>query len=208
MRALLAALAMLVTGLAAAPAEAQNRFWLVNNTGDTIESAYVSPSRLSNWGPDILGSGVLPAGNRVFVTPNFGDCNLDVRVRFAGGREETRMGTNACSLSTIAFGSGVGAAIGGGPGASIAAPRGGNPSFNFVNRSGQTIRELYVSLSSQSNWGSDRLGANVMNPGQTMWVDLPQGGTCSVDIRVVYMNGGANERRGVESCTRSDINWR
>ncbi|HEY8611325.1 MAG TPA: Tat pathway signal protein, partial [Roseomonas sp.] len=130
MRALIVALALLA-GLAAAPAEAQNRFWLVNNTGETIQTANVSPSRLSNWGPDILGNGVLPAGNRVYVTPNFGDCVLDVRVQYAGGREETRMGLNACSINTIAFGgSRAGAAISGGPGASIAAPRGGNPSFN------------------------------------------------------------------------------
>ena len=210
MRALFLALAMLA-GLAAAPAEAQNRFWLVNNAGDTIQTAHVSPSRLSNWGPDILGNSVLPAGNRVYVTPNFGDCVLDVRVTYANGREETRMGLNACSLNTIAFGSGgggAGASISGGPGASVSAPRGGDPSFNFVNRSGQTIRELYISLSSNSNWGSDRLGNNVMNPGQSLWVTLPGGGSCAADIRVVYMNGAASERRGVETCSRTDVLWR
>jgi len=213
MRALLVALAVAL-GLAAAPAQAQNRFWLVNNSGDTIQIANVSPSRLSNWGPDILGSGVLPSGNRVFVTPNFGDCVLDVRVQYAGGREETRMGVNACNLSTIAFGrgggggGGAGATIGGSPGASVAAPRGGNPSFNFVNQSGQTIRELYISLSSQRSWGPDRLGSNVMGPGQSSWIDLPGGGSCAADIRVVYMNGAAMERRGIETCSRSDLVWR
>ncbi|MBP0446526.1 Tat pathway signal protein [Roseomonas sp. SSH11] len=207
MRAMFVAFALLL-GLAAAPAEAQNRFWLVNNTGDTIQTAHVSPSRLSNWGPDILGNGVLPAGNRVYVTPNFGDCTLDVRVTFSSGREETRMGLNACSLNTIAFGGGTGAIISGGPGASIAAPRGGNPSFNFVNRSGQTIRELYISLASQSSWGHDRLGNNVMGPGQSVWVDLPGGGSCAADIRVVYANGSASERRGVETCSRTDLVWR
>jgi hypothetical protein len=212
MRALLVAL-ILLAGLSAAPAEAQNRFWLVNNTGETIQTANVSPSRRSDWGPDILGNSVLPAGNRVFVTPNFGDCVLDVRVTYPSGREETRMGLNACSLNTIAFGQpsgggGVGATIGGAPGASVAAPRGGNPSFNFINRSGQTIRELYISLSSQSNWGQDRLGNNVMNPGQSIWVDLPGGGSCAADIRVVYMNGAAAERRGIETCSRTDMIWR
>lgn len=211
MRALIAALALLA-GLAASPAEAQNRFWLINNTGDTIQTANVSPSRLSEWGPDILGNGVLPAGNRVFVTPNFGDCVLDVRVRYASGREETRMALNACNINTIAFGGGggggAGATVGGGPGAAIAAPRGGNPSFNFVNRSGQTIRELYISLSSQSSWGNDRLGSNVMGPGQSLWVELPGGRGCGADIRVVYANGAALERRGVETCSRTDIVWR
>ena len=209
MRALFATL-MLLAGLAAAPAEAQNRFWLVNNSGETIQSANVSPSRLSNWDPDILGANVLPAGNRVFVTPNFGDCVLDVRVTYGGGREETRMSVNACSLSTIAFGGGgggAGATIGG-AGATITAPRGGDPSFNFINQSGQTIRELYISLSSQSNWGQDRLGNNVMNPGQSIWINLPPGGSCNSDIRVVYMNGSANERRNIETCNRNGVTWR
>jgi hypothetical protein len=141
------------------PAEAQNPFWLLNNSGETIQSADVSPSRLSNWGPDILGTNVLPSGNQVFVTPYFGDCVLDVRVAYANGREETRMGVNACSLSSIAFGGSggnAGGAVSGGAGASITAPRAGDPSFNFINQSGQTVRELYISLSSQSNW--DRTG--------------------------------------------------
>src|SRR3712207_5184269 len=106
MRALLVAVLTLAATLfgGAAPAEAQNRFWLVNGTGAQINEAYVSPSRLSNWGPDILGQGVLPAGQEGWVTTNFGDWRLDVRVRYANGGEETRMGVNACSLSRIVFG--------------------------------------------------------------------------------------------------------
>ncbi|UFN51254.1 Tat pathway signal protein [Roseomonas sp. OT10] len=209
MRAVLAALVLLLAAATAAPAQAQNRFWLQNNSGQAIQSAYVSPSRLSNWGPDILGQGVLPNGQQVWVTPNFGDCVLDVRVRYASGQEETRMGLNACNISRIAFGrggdGGAGAAIGGGP-AGAASSR--NPSFSFINQSGQTIRELYVSLSTQSSWGRDRLGNNVINPGQSIWVDLPQGGTCNVDIRVVYMSGAASERRNFATCHLEGVRWR
>jgi hypothetical protein len=207
-RAFVAFLALAGAFLAAAatPAQAQNRFWLVNGTGIQIQEAYVSPSRLSNWGPDILGAGVLPPGQQVWVTPNFGDCLLDVRVRFANGAEDTRMGLNACSLSRIVFGAG-----GGGPGATVSpgpAPAVGNPSFTFVNQSGATIREIYVSLSSQRNWGPDRLGANVLAPGQSIGISLPATGVCTVDMRVVYMNGAAAERRGVETCSINGFGWR
>jgi hypothetical protein len=215
-RHLLAALALAagLAGLFAAPgaAQAQNRFWLVNDTGRVIQEAYVSSSRVSNWGPDILGSGVLPPGNRVWVTPNFGDCVLDVRVTYAGGGEETRMGVNACGLSTIVFGrggAGAGASIGGGAGAAVSPGRVvGNPSFNFVNGTGATIREVYVSLSTDNNWGPDRLGANVLQPGQRLSVGLPATGVCTVDMRVVYMDGRANERRRVETCSVTDFVWR
>lgn len=209
--ALLALAAGAAGGLLPGTAQAQNRFWLVNDSGRVIESAFVSSSRVQDWGPDILGAGVLPPGNRVWVTPNFSDCVLDVRVTYQGGGEETRMQVNACGRSVIAFSggrpsAGAGAAIGGGSGASIG--RGGNPSFVFTNGSGVTIREVYVSLSSDNNWGPDRLGANVLNPGQRLSISLPSVGVCTVDMRVVYMNGTSSERRRVETCSISQFIWR
>ncbi|WP_270936551.1 Tat pathway signal protein [Falsiroseomonas oryzae] len=211
--AVLALLAGMVGGILPTAAQAQNRFWLVNETGRTIMEAYVSSSRVSGWGPDILGSGVLPAGQRVWVTPNFGDCVLDVRVVFQGGGEETRMQVNACSLSTIAFrggGAGAGATIGGGAGAAISPGRqvAGNPSFVFTNGTGATIREVYVSLSTDGNWGGDRLGANVLQPGGRLQVSLPAGNVCTVDMRVVYMDGRAAERRRIETCSINEFVWR
>ena len=52
---------------------------------------------------------------------------------------------------------------------------GGNPSFDLANQGSLTIREVYVSLSTQQNWGPDRLGQNVLNPGQRLQVSLPAG---------------------------------
>ncbi|WP_137180378.1 Tat pathway signal protein [Roseomonas sp. AR75] len=215
--AVLAILAGAAGLLSSATAQAQNRFWLVNNTGRVIESAFVSASRVDDWGPDILGSNVLPSGNRVWVTPNFGDCVLDIRVTYQGGGEERRMQVNACSLSTIAFGrsAGAGASVGGGGGGGGAGaaispgrPAAANPSFYLRNGSGVTIREVYVSLSSDRNWGGDRLGQNVLQPGQRLQVSLPAGVGCTVDIRVVYMDGRAGERRGMETCRVSEVIWR
>lgn len=211
MRVFLAALLLLAAGATLSPASAQNRFWLINQSGQTIESAYVSPSRIDNWGPDILGNSMLGAGQQVHVTPQATDCTIDIRVRYQGGREETKMQVNACSLTRVVFGTGggggAGASIrGGGAGATTRAA--GDPSFSFVNRSGSVIRELYVSLSTESNWGRDRLGDAVLEPGNDRWVELPAGRTCTVDVKVVYMNGREQERRGVETCSRTDMAWR
>ncbi len=115
------------------------------------------------------------------------------------------MQVNACNSSQIVFGRGgpgAGASVGGGGYAAA------NPSFNFVNGTGLVIREVYVSLSSQSNWGPDRLGQNVLNPGQRLQVSLPAGNVCTVDMRVVYMDGRAFERRRVETCSVNDFVWR
>ena len=219
MRRILAAFAILLSLSALAPAKAQNRFYVVNSSGIQINEIYVSSSRVQQWGPDVLGDSVLPAGNQVFITPSFTDCVLDVRVVYVGGREESRMGVNACSLTRIAFGggggavgiqqapgAGSGAVVGGGPGAR--AYNSGNPSFVFVNQTGMTIREIYASASSQGGWGNDRLGANVLNPGGQVNIGLAAGLGCNTDIRVVFMNGTAQERRSVETCTVSTFNWR
>lgn len=209
--AALALLAGLAGGLAPATAQAQNRFWLVNDTGRVIERAFVSSSRISDWGPDILGTSVLPPGQRVWVVPNFGDCVLDIRVTYQGGGESSRMQVNACGLSQVVFGrsgAGAGASVGGGSGAVTSPGVAGNPSFWFANGTGVTIREIYVSLATEGNWGPDRLGSQVLEPGQRLQVNLPSGVTCLVDMRVVYMNGQSAERRRMETCSISQFTWR
>ena len=185
---------VLAAALGAGPAVAQNRFNLVNGTGQTIERAYVSPSRLSNWGGDVLGNAVLPPGQSVWIVPQLSDCMLDIKVVFQGGREEERRQINACSLSRVVWGG--------------AAQGAGDPSFQFVNDSGVMVNELYVSLSSDTNWGVDRLGRNTLAPGASFPVRLPAGKVCTVDVRVVYADGRALERRGVETCSVRELNFR
>jgi hypothetical protein len=48
----------------------------------------------------------------------------------------------------------------------------------------------------------------VLQPGQRLSVALPAGNVCTVDMRVVYMDGRANERRSIETCSVSDFVWR
>ena len=204
----LAALAMLTGLLAlATPAEAQNRFWLQNNTGQTIVAANVSPSRIPDWGPNILARGPIRPGMQVWVEPTFPDCYLDIRVRFADGTEDGHLGVHACTLTRIVFGPDV-------PSAPQPPPpprqsEAPNPSFTFVNRSGETIREIYVSLTSERNWGRDRLGPRqILPPGASMPIALPRAGVCTVDMRVVYMDGRIMEQRNVETCSIRDYAWR
>lgn len=81
-----------------------------------------------------------------------------------------------------------------------------DPSFRLNNRSNQTIMELYVSSSAVSNWGQDLLGANVLPPGQTFIVRLPNG-QCVNDIRIVVEGGRAIERMQINTCNLTDINY-
>jgi hypothetical protein len=200
---LFAALVLLIG--AAAPAAAQNRFWLRNNTGQAIVAANVSPSRVPDWGPNILTQGPVPAGSQVWVEPPFRDCYLDIKVRFADGTEDGQLGVHACTLTSITFGPEVTDVPARPP---PAAQMVNNPSFTFVNGSGQMIRELYVSLTTERNWGQDRLPKQFLPPGASMPITLPRTGVCTVDIRIVYMDRRVLDQRNVETCSIREFVWR
>jgi hypothetical protein len=80
-----------------------------------------------------------------------------------------------------------------------------DPSFRLNNLTNVAINEVYVSSANDSSWGVDRLGQNILPAGQSIVVRLPQG-QCMNDIRVVFVNGQANERRRVDTCQIVDFN--
>ncbi|MBL6456267.1 hypothetical protein JMJ55_13110 [Belnapia sp. T6] len=87
--------------------------------------------------------------------------------------------------------------------ASQASAQGCDTSIEVVNRSGVQIDELYFNPSSNSNWGRDRLGENVLTPGRTASFRPGRGG--NYDFRVVWSGGGEAEIRGVDICAISRI---
>ena len=82
-----------------------------------------------------------------------------------------------------------------------------NPSFYLVNRSAQAINEAYASPVNASNWGRDRLGDGTVASGGNAAVRLLADGTCVFDLRVVYEDGHADERRRVNTCTVDTISF-
>jgi hypothetical protein len=79
-----------------------------------------------------------------------------------------------------------------------------DPSFRLTNNSSVVINEIYVSSSEVNSWGPDRLGDRTLGSGAAYVIRLPPG-QCINDIRVVYTNGQANERRQVNTCNLTDI---
>jgi hypothetical protein len=80
-----------------------------------------------------------------------------------------------------------------------------DPSFRMNNQTGAVVNEIYVSSANDSSWGRDLLGQNVLPAGQSFVIRLPQG-QCMNDIRVVFDNGQAHERRRVDTCQITDYN--
>jgi hypothetical protein len=80
-----------------------------------------------------------------------------------------------------------------------------DPSFRVVNRSPGVVQELYASPSSQPNWGQDRLGSAVVQPGASHIVRLPADGNCVYDLRFVYEGGRSEEKRNLNTCELVDV---
>ena len=78
---------------------------IVNNTGRTIWRFYGSPVNVNSWEEDILGSDILPAGQRVNV--NFADgrtaCNYDMKAEFQDGSSIVKNNINVCAVSVVSF---------------------------------------------------------------------------------------------------------
>lgn len=82
-----------------------------------------------------------------------------------------------------------------------------DPSFRLSNTGGRVIMEVYVSAATDSGWGADLLGSDVLQPGQMLAVRLPMG-QCVNDVRVVFQGGEAQERRQVDTCALTDMAFR
>ncbi|MEI8145059.1 MAG: hypothetical protein WCH83_06320 [Alphaproteobacteria bacterium] len=92
-----------VMAMSEANAQAQQNFSLVNRSGTQIDEVYVSASSRSEWGRDILGDGVLPAGQRRNITFPRGTraCNFDVKVVFTNGGNAEASNLNLCEITVI-----------------------------------------------------------------------------------------------------------
>ncbi len=79
-----------------------------------------------------------------------------------------------------------------------------NPSAYAENRSGHTIMKLWASLTTDSDWGDDRLGQSVLRAGQRFALSLPNG-PCRWDLRIVYDNDRAEEKRNLNLCAVTEV---
>lgn len=207
-RRFLGALALCLFGLSATPALAQQgdpSFNLVNRSGRLIFEFYASLATDQDWGGDRLGDKALPNGRSFTLRLPQGPCMWDLRVVYegAGGPSEDKRNINLCTVTEVVF-DGRQSAQTPAPQRGAPADQTGNPSFNLVNQSRAIVMEAYVSLSTEQEWGPDRLGNDTVAPGRNFAIRLPEG-PCLHDVRFVYQNGQADERRRVNLCDVTNL---
>ena len=75
--------------------------------------------------------------------------------------------------------------------------------FQIVNATDTPVREIYIDSSALPAYTVDRLGANVLAPGQVFNVTPSEGGL--YDIKIVMMNDQEAELRQVNVCQISRV---
>lgn len=78
-------------------------FELINQTGDPLESLYVSPSDSNEWDEDVLGQDILNDGESANIHFSRQDtaCKWDIKVRYPDGEEPIWYGINLCDVSSV-----------------------------------------------------------------------------------------------------------
>lgn len=81
-------------------AQGNNPDFRVNNrSGSEINELYVSSSRQSGWGRDLLGNNTLAQGQSFNVVLPAGQCVNDIRVVYASGAAQEQRGVNTCGIT-------------------------------------------------------------------------------------------------------------
>ncbi len=187
---------------------------IANTAPRAIIGLHAAPAGTARWGEDRIGGEAVPAGrSRRVGLPVEGVCGYDLRAVYEDGAQEVRRGVDLCRTTRLVFGPAGAtplpdkagpAAAGPGPGPGRRAGA-SDPSFNLVNRSPRVIHEIYVSPATTRAWGTDLLGRDVLAAGGIFPVRLAADGNCVFDIRVVYDDGRALERRRVNTCALNSV---
>lgn len=178
-------------------------FTLVNRTRNVIRELFVTPSGRANWGKNRLdgkfggATSMAPGAGFVVRRANDAECVFDMRVVFADGRAEQRRGVNVCARTEIT----VGAAA---PVPSTPDPATGkpadDPTISLFNRAAIPVIELFATPSGLTNWGRNRLDQPRVLPDHRFVLTLPRDGNCIYDLKVVFADKKAAERRRTNLC--------
>ncbi len=163
---------------------------VANASRVVLRELYASVRGPEAWGPDRLGADVLPAGESMTIRLRSRDCTFQIRAVWEDSREEVLEGRDLCASRRLVLDR-----------ASV--PRPPARPLVMANRHLATVQEVYVTSSAQDDWGPDRLGASVLAAGSEVALEVE--GECAADIRIVFPNGGAEERREVDICASPRI---
>ncbi|MCW3477255.1 hypothetical protein [Limobrevibacterium gyesilva] len=194
------------TAAAAPPAPAtppvgqNSSFNLVNRSNAAIRELFVTAAGNANWGQNRLdgktagATSIAPGASFAVRRRIDTNCVFDLRVVFADGRSEEKRGVNTCAVEDVVIGGGAAAAN---PATGKAAD---DPSFKLFNRAARPITEIYAAPAGLANWGQNRLDKTPLPPDTARLIALPRDGNCIYDLRVVFADNRAMEKKRTNLC--------
>jgi hypothetical protein len=172
---------------------------VANGSGRAMRNLYATATPLQqgqtrnadSWGPDRLSGVAMEAGETFNLRLRTRNCLADLRAVYDDDTAEEKRGVDICTGSGTALfdASGV--------------PRPPERAFTLVNRHSAAVEEAYASSIDESDWGEDKLSGGPLERGGRHEVVLRGG--CEIDLRIVFANGGAEERRGIDICATNLI---
>jgi hypothetical protein len=195
--AALVALALVAPGptiraaMAQAPAGPRDLV-VVNRSPLEISELYVSPTTSDAWGEDRLGEATLAPGRSLRLRlGRQRDCAFDVLAIYADASREERAAHDLCRTRNVAL-----------DGSTRIHPVAERREIVLSNQSGRPIQQVFVSAANATAWGEDLL-ARAISVGEH--AAIAWRGPCIVDIRIVFENRAAEERRDADLCRRAAL---
>ena len=167
---------------------------IANRTALSITQVFISPNSTDAWGDDRLGDAILEPGRTLRLRlGRLRDCAFDVLVIYQDSSREERSAQNLCRNRQVVF-----------DGKARTQPPVALQVHQLLlaNGSGRAIQQVFVSAADAPGWGADLL-PRAISVGEHGSVTFRGG--CTVDIRVVFENRAAEERRGVDLCRRASL---
>jgi hypothetical protein len=169
---------------------------VINHSHQAITQLYVSPSASDQWGDDRLSDATIGTGKSIRLRLRRPpDCRVDVQVVYDNESSEETHGFDACGGHPVAFD--------GSNAVSRSSLFSRAHQLMLVNRSSRPIQQVYVSPSDADQWGDDRLGEGSISIGDSRSIGYR--GPCTADLRVVFDNGAAEERRALDLCATPSL---
>jgi len=199
-----AALAGLLLGMLAGPGVAEvprpqrslpapRELTIVNQSRRPVFQLHISSTEADQWGDDRLGEATIPPGGSFRVRlGRTRECQFDVQVIYDDLSHEEQRGLDICRNRRVAFdGKAAIAPID---------PFATDHEITIENEAPLPIRQVFVSSGAADQWGEDLAPAGGIMPQSEG--RLRYHGACTADLRVVFDNRAAEERRGVDICAR------
>lgn len=164
---------------------------VMNRSRLNIQELYVSPHSADAWGQDQLGDAMLErGGTQRLRLGRMRDCTFDLLAIYDDASQEEMHDVNVCRVREVSF---TGAL------ATHPSPLPGPARHLTVTNAGSMpLQQIFISAPDAAQWGEDRLSQSSISVSEERMIDFT--GPCRADVRVVFANRAAEERRNLDLC--------